>query len=87
MTTNDHAPHRQKITRYLAKFFPGVELAPGDDIFGLGFVTSMFALQLVNFVEHEFGVTIENEDMQLEYFRTVDALTALVERKLAAGAA
>jgi acyl carrier protein len=80
MTT---ALHRQKITAYLTRFFPGHALAHDDDIFSLGFVTSMFALQLVNFVEHEFGVTIANEDMQLEYFRTIDTLTALVERKLA----
>jgi methoxymalonate biosynthesis acyl carrier protein len=84
MTAN---PHYQKLATYLRKFFPGRELAPDDDIFSLGFVTSMFALQLVNFVEHEFGMTIENEDMQLDNFRSLGALVALVERKLAASPA
>ena len=74
--------HYQKLANYLRKFFPGRELAPDDDIFSLGFVTSMFALQLVNFVEHEFSVTIENEDMQLDNFRSLSALVSLVERKL-----
>ena len=84
MTAN---PHYQKLENYLRKFFPGRELAPDDDIFSLGFVTSMFALQLVNFVEHEFGVTVENEDMELDNFRSLGALVALVERKLAASPA
>ena len=77
---------KQRITTYLARFFPGHELADDDDIFGLGFVNSMFALQLVNFVEHEFGVEIDNEDMELDNFRSIGALVRFVERKLAVAA-
>ncbi|ACY15463.1 conserved hypothetical protein [Haliangium ochraceum DSM 14365] len=69
------------VVNYLARFFPAQQLADDDDIFQLGFVTSMFALQLVNFVEHEFGLEIETEDMELDNFRTVHNLVALVQRK------
>ena len=78
MTAEDS---KKKITTYLAKFFPAHELGDSDDIFSLGFVNSMFAIQLVNFVEHEFGIEIENEDMELDNFRSIGALTALVQRK------
>jgi len=59
---------QEKITKYLAKFFPAHEIAEDDDIFKLGFVNSMFAIQLVNFVEHEFAIEIDNEDMELDNF-------------------
>ncbi|WP_394839102.1 acyl carrier protein [Pendulispora rubella] len=74
---------KQKIASYLARFFPGYELAEQDDIFSLGFVSSMFALQLVNFLEHEFGIEIDNEDLELDNFRTIHAMCAFIERKKA----
>lgn len=74
--------NKAKIARYLVRFFPGLELKEEDDIFSLGFVNSMFAMQLVNFVEHEFGVSVENEDLELDNFRSIKALTSLVDRKL-----
>lgn len=74
------------ITRYLARHFPGHELGADEDIFSLGFVTSMFAMQLVAFLEHEYGFTIESEDLELDNFRTINALRAFVERKRSAEA-
>ena len=78
--------NKARIAEYLSRFFPVQDLKDDDDIFELGFVSSMFAMQLVSFVEHEFGITVENEDLELEYFRSIDALDAFVSRKLAAAA-
>jgi methoxymalonate biosynthesis acyl carrier protein len=75
-----------RIAEYLSRFFPVQDLADDDDIFQLGFVSSMFAMQLVAFVEHEFGITVENEDLEIEYFRSVNALESFVDRKLRAAA-
>ncbi|MFJ9213863.1 phosphopantetheine-binding protein [Streptomyces sp. NPDC102264] len=75
--------NRARIADYLSRFFPVQDLKDDDDIFALGFVSSMFAMQLVSFVEHEFGITVDNEDLELEYFRSIDALDAFVARKLA----
>lgn len=69
------------IAGYLARFFPGYTLKDDDDIFSLGFVNSMFAMQLVQFVEHEFRVTVESEDLELKNFSSIDALSSFVERK------
>ncbi|MFE1250338.1 acyl carrier protein [Streptomyces sp. NPDC058735] len=74
--------NRARIADYLSRFFPVQDLTDDDDIFELGFVSSMFAMQLVSFVEHEFGITVENEDLELEHFRSVSALDAFVTRKL-----
>ncbi|MER5886572.1 phosphopantetheine-binding protein [Streptomyces sp. NPDC001941] len=76
--------NKARIADYLSRFFPVQDLKDEDDIFELGFVSSMFAMQLVSFVEHEFGITIENEDLELEHFRSISALDAFVSRKLSA---
>jgi len=74
---------KAKIKRFLLQFFRNYELPEDEDIFALGFVNSMFAMQLVLFVEQEFQITIGNEDLDVENFRTVNAIAQLVDRKTA----
>lgn len=75
--------NKTKIREFLARFFRDHQLADNEDIFATGYVNSMFAMQLVQFVEGEFGIAVESEDLELDNFRTVDAISALVERKTA----
>lgn len=70
-----------KIRNFLAKFFQNLELEDEQDIFALGFVNSLFAMQLVLFVEKEFDLKIENEDLDIDNFRSIQAITDLVKRK------
>ncbi|PSB49521.1 acyl carrier protein [Chroococcidiopsis sp. CCNUC1] len=74
---------KAKIKGFLLQFFHNYELQEDEDIFALGFVNSMFAMQLVLFVEQEFQITIGNEDLDVENFRTVNAIAQLVDRKTA----
>jgi acyl carrier protein len=74
---------RTKTRAFIAKFFQNVELQDSDDIFELGFVNSLFAMQLVLFVEAEFGFTVENDDLDIGNFRSIDAIVHLVESKTA----
>jgi len=50
------------------------------DLFATGGMSSMFALQLVIFLEKRFGVAIDGEDLHLDNFRTVNAMAGLVHR-------
>ncbi len=43
----------------------------------------MFAMQLVLFIEQAFQINIDNEDLELDNFRTINSMTRLVERKTA----
>ncbi len=72
---------RGKVREFVGRFVRGQQLGDGEDIFATGFVNSMFAMQLVQFVETTFGVTCESEDLELDNFRSIDALTAFVQRK------
>jgi methoxymalonate biosynthesis acyl carrier protein len=78
---------RQRLRDFVGRFFRGHDLQDGEDIFATGYVNSMFAMQLVQFVESGFGVTVDSEDLELDNFRSIDALSAFVERKLGAAAA
>ncbi len=72
---------KRKIGDFLGKFFRNHQLEDGEDIFALGFVNSLLAIQLVNFVEKEFRITVEDDDLNLDNFRTIDAIDALVAGK------
>ncbi|GAA0940679.1 acyl carrier protein [Virgisporangium aurantiacum] len=51
-----------------------------DDLFAAGGLTSLFAMELVTFVEQRFGVVVDGPDLTLDNFRTVRAMTDLVHR-------
>ena len=76
----------EKIREFLSRYIPTHGLADGDDIFATGIVNSMLAMQLVMFVEKEFNVTIEPDDLELEYFESINAIADLVRRKTASQA-
>ncbi|WP_438431725.1 acyl carrier protein [Gorillibacterium sp. sgz500922] len=73
---------KEKIKGFLSRFFRKRELQDDEDIFALGFVNSLFAMQLVMFLEKEFSVRIENQDMDMNHFRTINSIADLVHGKL-----
>jgi methoxymalonate biosynthesis acyl carrier protein len=68
---------RTRIKRYLSKSIPE-ELEDDDDIFEMGVVNSLFAIELVLFVENEFSITAERDDLDIKNFSSIAALTKFV---------
>ncbi len=75
---------KARVRAFLLQHVRRPELGDDENFFALGFVNSLFAMQLVMFVEQEFGVAVENDDLEIDNFSTVAAIAALVERKTAA---
>ncbi|HEY1353603.1 MAG TPA: phosphopantetheine-binding protein [Ktedonobacteraceae bacterium] len=75
---------RTRIRAFLTTFFQDTELQDDQDIFALGFVNSLFAMQLVLFVENQFGIEIQDNDLDISNFRSIDVIAQLVERKVVA---
>ncbi|MGX7674555.1 acyl carrier protein [Plantactinospora sp. DSM 117369] len=71
-----------RVVDFLNRYF-GAELPPEADIFALGLVNSLFAMELVVFIEKEFGLTVADEDLELDNFRSARAMADLIERKRA----
>jgi acyl carrier protein len=74
---------KSKTRQYLGKFFNGQHLNDNDDIFATGVVNSLFAMQLVMFIEKEFSIEINNNDLDLNNFKSIDAVSTLVASKSA----
>jgi methoxymalonate biosynthesis acyl carrier protein len=53
-------------------------VAPDQDLFGSGLVSSMFAMQLVVHLEETYDIAIVGPELKLDNFRTVQAMTRLV---------
>ena len=71
----------QQIHQFLSNHIRTEQLADTDDIFALGFVNSLFAMQLVLFVEQTFHITVADEDLDLDNFRSISAIADFVTRK------
>lgn len=84
MTTVTQEEYRQTIRAFLAEHIRNHDVGLDEDIFAAGFVTSMFAMQLVLLIENQFGVKLANQDLKLDNFRTINQMVALIERKMAA---
>jgi acyl carrier protein len=54
-----------------------------EDLLSQGIIDSLGILQLVAFIEDEFGVTIPDEDVVLENFMSVNALSEYLATKKA----
>lgn len=72
---------QSKVKEFLSRYFKSHDLQPEEDIFALGFVNSLLAMQLVAFVEKEFGIAVEDADLDLDNFRSIRAISDLVARK------
>jgi acyl carrier protein len=66
---------------FLARFLQSRDPGDDEDIFALGFINSLFTMQLALFVEQAFGISVECEDLDLDNFRTINAIARFVERK------
>jgi methoxymalonate biosynthesis acyl carrier protein len=71
------------VRSFMARSFEGRVVADDEDIFALGFGNSLFAMQLVAFVEREFDIEIDSEDLEMSNFRSIQAISSLVTKKLA----
>jgi methoxymalonate biosynthesis acyl carrier protein len=72
-----------KIRTFFSRFFRTSELKDADDIFALGFVNSLFAMQLVTWLEKEFLFTIKDEDLDIQNFNSINAICGFIGRKTA----
>lgn len=73
---------KQEIRQFLARFFPEYMLGDEEDIFAVGFVNSLFAMELILFIEKKFQIKVENQDLDIDNFRTINALANLVHNKI-----
>jgi methoxymalonate biosynthesis acyl carrier protein len=79
--TTDTTERAARLTEFLARHVRKESLDPDEDIFAAGYVNSLFALQLIAFIEKTFAISVEDDDLELTNFATVSAIERFIERK------
>jgi acyl carrier protein len=73
-----------RIKGFLLERFPLARtrgLAENDQLLENGILDSLGVLDLVAYLEREFAIGIEDDDLQPDHFATVQSLTAFVAHK------
>ena len=72
------------ITGFIRHRFPlasSKELTPGLSLLESGIVDSLGVLDLVGFIEEQFGIEAQDDDLVPENFDSIDALTRFVKER------
>ena len=81
MTPQENGSIKESIRRFIQHSVQIPQLADEDDLFATGIVNSLFAVQLVTFIEKTFALEMQAEDLEIGNFRSLNAATAFVEKK------
>lgn len=71
-----------KVKAFLSRFFRNHELEDNENIFELGFVNSLFAMQLIMFIEKEFDIRVDNKDLDITNFSSVQSIVSFIESRI-----
>ncbi|MFM9435113.1 methoxymalonate biosynthesis acyl carrier protein [Janthinobacterium sp. CG_23.3] len=73
---------KETLRTFIGGFVRSKQFKDSDNIFEAGFVNSMFVMQLILFIEKEYALAVDNADLELKNFSSVDAMGAFVSSKL-----
>lgn len=59
------------------------QIQPDDDLFSSGILDSLGVLQLVLFIEEQFGIEVPDEDVVFENFQSVSTIAEYLKTKSA----
>lgn len=68
-------------TTFLVRFDDGT-LSPGSNLFDAGVIDSYGVVEMVGFIEREFGVSFTDEELLSPSLASVAGMSEMVERKL-----
>lgn len=73
-----------QIRQFILDKFPRIsedELSADLDLLGTNLIDSLGVLELVSFVESEFGVVVEDDDLLPENFQSINCLIGFIQGK------
>ena len=85
MTNSSHAEEEKKVretvTNFLLSSINIANLNDDDNLFASGIVNSLFAVQLMTFLEKIFVIELGMDDLDIENFKSLNATAAFVLKK------
>jgi methoxymalonate biosynthesis acyl carrier protein len=87
MNTEPGQEIRDTVRRFISSSVNITDLDEDENLFESGIVNSLFAVQLMTFIEKTFGIDVGMDDLDIENFKSLSATTAFVRRKRQSAAA
>ncbi|NLL72990.1 MAG: acyl carrier protein [Clostridiales bacterium] len=72
---------KEKIRSFIIRVTRKQEITDDEDIFQGGIVNSLLTLQLILFIEKNFDISVENEEMDIENFKTINRIEEFISKK------
>jgi acyl carrier protein len=79
--TSEDKSIRDRIRSFILSSITVGDLGDDDDLFETGIVNSLFAVQLMTFLEKAFDIEVGLDDLDIDNFKTIQASTAFVVKK------
>jgi len=73
--------HKETIRSFILESINIPDLNDDDNLFETGIVNSLFAIQLMTFLEKSFSIEVTMDDLSMDNFQSVNATSLFVERK------
>jgi acyl carrier protein len=83
MIANDTNHVKETVRTFINNAINIEGLGDDENLFESGIVNSLFAVQLMTFVERNFHIEIGMDDLDVENFKSVSATAMFIERKSA----
>jgi methoxymalonate biosynthesis acyl carrier protein len=81
MTIETKQSVKETIRNFILDSINIPNLTDDDNLFESGIVNSLFAVQLMTFIEKSFNIEVTMDDLSMENFESVNATSSFVERK------
>jgi methoxymalonate biosynthesis acyl carrier protein len=72
---------KETVKRFILSSITITHLDDDDNLFESGIVNSLFAVQLMTFIERTFAIEVGMDDLDIENFKSLNATTAFVLKK------
>ena len=76
---------REKIRNFIARNYhiDKKEVSDEASLIKAGIIDSMGIVEMINFVEKEFNITVDDSEIEAENFEKLNSITSYIEKKLA----
>ena len=72
---------KETVKNFILSSINITDLRDDDNLFESGIVNSLFAVQLMTFIEKSFSIEVGMDDLDIENFKSLNATTAFVLQK------
>lgn len=78
---NDREKIRAFIESHMLDFIENENLDDSINIFESGLVNSLFVMKLLKYIQEEFIIEIDSEDMEISNFNSINNIMNFIEEK------